>query len=88
MFTFIYTCILFDSVYRLLSSDLKQYWGYSYVVVSFILFVVTGTTPQPFHPRDLQAASYEKLEIKDGNVYRNVSWNLEKRKGGNRKTKK
>jgi hypothetical protein len=35
--------------------------------------VIAGTTPQPCHPRDLQAASYENLEIKDGTIYRNVS---------------
>lgn len=39
-----------------------------------------GTTPQPYHPRDLQAASYEKLEIRDGTVYRNVSFFFLKKK--------
>ncbi|GAA5796465.1 hypothetical protein HPULCUR_001837 [Helicostylum pulchrum] len=55
----------------LLSSHTRQYWDYSYVAISLILLINAGTTPQPYHPRDFQAASYEKLEIRDGIIYRN-----------------
>ncbi|KAI9257101.1 hypothetical protein EDC94DRAFT_615397 [Helicostylum pulchrum] len=71
IFTFIYTFLFFDSIYRLLSSHTRQYWDYSYVAISLILLINAGTTPQPYHPRDFQAASYEKLEIRDGIIYRN-----------------
>lgn len=44
-----------------------------YSAISFILFAIAASTPQPYHPRDLQADSYENLEIKNGTIYRNVS---------------
>lgn len=71
VFAVIYTYLFFDSIYRALSVESIQNWNISNVMVSFGLFVVVITTPQPFHPRDLQAASYENFEVKDGTVYRN-----------------
>jgi hypothetical protein len=56
-------------------------WDISYSVITGVLFLITGTTPQPFHPRDLQSVSYEKFEIKDHNVYRNVSIGRVKKTG-------
>lgn len=44
-----------------------------YSAINLILFAIVASTPQPYHPRDLQADSYENLEIKDGTIYRNVS---------------
>lgn len=73
VFAFVYTYLLFDSIYRLLSVDTIQYWDISYTLIIAALFIVTGTTSQPYHPRDLQAADYEKFEIRDGVIYRNVS---------------
>lgn len=69
-FAVIYTYLLFDSIYRALSVKDVDNWDIINIVVVFVLFVVVGTTPQPYHPRDLQAASYEKLEVKEGTVYR------------------
>ncbi|CEP09787.1 hypothetical protein [Parasitella parasitica] len=71
IFTFDYCYLFLDSAYRLLSTDKVQNVDACYCAISFIVFVIAGTTPQSLHPRDLQAASYEKLEIKDGTVYRN-----------------
>lgn len=73
IFGFLYAYLFFDAIYRLLSVDEIQNWDISYTVVIALLLTFTGTTPQPYHPRDLQAADYEKLEIRDGVVYRNVS---------------
>ncbi|CAO3612252.1 unnamed protein product [Mucor hiemalis] len=69
-FAVIYTYLLFDSIYRALSVQPVDNWDILNIVVNFTLFVIVGTTPQPFHPRDLQAASYEELEVKEGTVYR------------------
>ncbi|KAI8098172.1 uncharacterized protein B0P05DRAFT_520779 [Gilbertella persicaria] len=72
VFTFMYCILFLQSACRLLMlQDNVQYWDISYCFVTFVLFVITGTTPQPYHPRDLQPASYEKLEIKDGTIYLN-----------------
>lgn len=68
-------------MYRLLSIDNIQYWDISCTLVAGALFIVAGTTPQPYHPRDLQAADYEKFEIKDGVVYRNVRFLSKEKKG-------
>ncbi|KAG1086266.1 hypothetical protein G6F42_021060 [Rhizopus arrhizus] len=71
VFTFLFCYLSLDSVYRLLADDSVQTGSLIYSAVSFALFAIAGTTKQPYHPRDLQAASYENLEIKDGTVYRN-----------------
>lgn len=81
-FAVIYTYLLFDSIYRALSVKDVDNWDIINIVVVFVLFVVVGTTPQPYHPRDLQAASYEKLEVKEGTVYRGVSTDLDVVGGG------
>lgn len=70
-FAVVYTYLLFDSIYRLLSVGDVEYWDITYVLVALVLFIVVCTTPQPYHPRDLQAASYEDFEVKDGIIYRN-----------------
>ncbi|KAI8640714.1 hypothetical protein BD408DRAFT_444931 [Parasitella parasitica] len=71
IFTFDFCYLFLDSVYRLLSTDKVRNVDALYCAISFAVLAIAGTTPQPFHPRDLRAASYESLEIKDGIVYRN-----------------
>jgi hypothetical protein len=56
-----------------LSVETIENWDIAYALMAFGSFLVVNSTPQPYHPRDLQAASYENFEIKDGIVYRNVS---------------
>ncbi|KAL0089954.1 hypothetical protein J3Q64DRAFT_1674561 [Phycomyces blakesleeanus] len=41
------------------------------LVVSFSLFLIAGTTPQPLDPKNIEAKNNEKIEIKDNKVYRN-----------------
>ena len=53
-----------------------------YSAINFILFAIVASTSQPYHPRDLQADSYESLEIKDGTIYRNVSLLMRYQKNG------
>ncbi|KAI9486755.1 MAG: hypothetical protein EXX96DRAFT_550463 [Benjaminiella poitrasii] len=71
IFIFIYFFLLLYSVCRSLTLDKIHYWDILDICIVFTLFCIVGTTPQPYHPRDLQGASYEKVEIKDGKVYRN-----------------
>ncbi|OBZ88726.1 ATP-dependent bile acid permease [Choanephora cucurbitarum] len=59
-----------NTVLRLLViGSTAQYWDISYFLVTFLLFAIAGSTPQPYHPKDLQVETYEKLEIKDDKVY-------------------
>jgi uncharacterized protein (UPF0305 family) len=60
-------------VYKVLNVDDTTWWKYIHVAFCFVLFVTSGLVPQPVHPKEVQCASNEKVEIKDGVIYREVS---------------
>jgi hypothetical protein len=49
------------------------YWALTNLVVTLVLVFVVGTTPLPINPINLDFGDQEKVEIKDGQIYRNVS---------------
>jgi hypothetical protein len=69
-----FTFALLDAVYKLLNINDTTWWKYIHVAFCFILFVTSGLIPQPIHPKDVQSAPSEKVEIKDGVIYREVSY--------------
>ncbi|KAI8372497.1 hypothetical protein BD560DRAFT_446485 [Blakeslea trispora] len=71
-FCIVYGFLSIESIYRLLALGSNiDFWDISYCVATVLLFVIAGSTSQPYHPKDFQVEPYEKLEIKEGSVYIN-----------------
>ncbi|KAL0089956.1 hypothetical protein J3Q64DRAFT_1878979 [Phycomyces blakesleeanus] len=47
------------------------YFAIGNTIVSSILFLMAGVTPQPLDPKNIETKNNEKIEIKDGDIYRN-----------------
>ncbi|KAF7727930.1 hypothetical protein EC973_006818 [Apophysomyces ossiformis] len=76
-FTLYYFYFLLDGIYNLLFAD--TYTGFFFladwvlidVLITALLFVLLGTISPPLDPRNAESQPSEKLEIKEGWVYRN-----------------
>ncbi|KAI8979837.1 hypothetical protein BDF20DRAFT_871958 [Mycotypha africana] len=71
IFTVIFGLLFLDSLAVITFGEASQFLSISNGLICLVLFCITGSTRQPMHPRNLETVSYEKLEIKDGKVFRN-----------------
>ncbi|CAO3592407.1 unnamed protein product [Absidia cylindrospora] len=65
--TFLYSLHL---VYKHTFGD-DVYWPWSNFIITLVLSFILGTTPLPINPINLEALDHEKVEVKDGKIYRN-----------------
>lgn len=76
VFSFLFSATWIQSTYHLLTASTVRNWDCVVTVVSFALVWIAVTTPQPLHPKDMMSDGYEKFEVKDGNIYRDVSYHI------------
>ncbi|KAI8328920.1 hypothetical protein BC941DRAFT_444086 [Chlamydoabsidia padenii] len=53
------------------TQDGEQYWALSNLVITLILTAIVGTIPLPINPINLEVGDLEKVEFKNGQIYRN-----------------
>ncbi|KAI9025849.1 hypothetical protein CLU79DRAFT_789637 [Phycomyces nitens] len=77
-FTSVFFLAFLDAAYRIFSStrQISEYTKDVYflignLVITFALLMMTGLTAQPINPKNMETENDEKVDIKDGEIYRN-----------------
>ncbi|KAL0091774.1 hypothetical protein J3Q64DRAFT_1831157 [Phycomyces blakesleeanus] len=77
-FIAVFSLAILDAAYRIFvfkeqssHSTHEAYLIFGNFAVTFILFLIAGVTPQPLDPKNIETKNNEKIEVKDGIVYRN-----------------